>query len=130
MSMIMQRKDENMFNKTNQDPCLSTIAVAALVGGLVGAVVGLMVAPKSGKALREGIQVRTDSVLERVGDVTFYHAGTIKNQGSDLAVKGKQLADDLQTFIQESLKTKNADIDITQSETFKSDQSEPPLQEK
>lgn len=125
------------IHRTNQDPCVSTIAVAALVGGLVGAVVGLMVAPKSGKALRQGIQDRTDNVIERVGDVTFYHAGTLKNQGADLAVKGKQLADDLQTFIQESIKTKNNDIDVTQSEEFSQSneaygfvEPEPPLQEK
>lgn len=125
------------MNKTNQNPCLSTVAVAALVGGLVGAVVGLMVAPKSGRALRKGIQERTDSVIERVGDVTFYHADTLKSQGADLAGKGKKLADDLQTFIQESLKTKNVDTEVVQSEEFPQpseahgfNETEPPLQEK
>lgn len=125
------------MHKTNHIPCLSTVAVAALVGGLVGAVVGLMVAPKSGRALRQGIQERTDSVIERVGDVTFYHAGTLKSQGADLAGKGKQLADDLQTFIQESLKTKNVDTEVAQSDEFTqpsedhgSNETEPLLQEK
>ncbi len=104
------------MNRNNQDPCLSTIAVAALVGGLVGAVVGLMAAPKSGKDLRHGIQQKTDNVLERVGDATFYHANNLKHQGTDLASRGKKLADDLQSFIQESLGNKNTDSQATQSE--------------
>lgn len=102
--------------RSNQDPCLSTIAVAALVGGLVGAVVGLMVAPKSGKALRQGIHQKTDNVIGRVENVTLHHAETLKHQGADLAVKGKQLADDLQTFIQESLKNKKVTFQVSQSE--------------
>ncbi|MCO1602485.1 YtxH domain-containing protein [Desulfosporosinus nitroreducens] len=102
--------------RTDQSPSLSTIAVAALVGGLVGSVVGLMFAPKSGRALRQGIQEKTDTVLERVGDITLHHAGTLKHQGTDLATKGKRLADDLQSFIQESLKTKKADIIVSQSD--------------
>ena len=109
------------INKNNQDQCLSTVAVAALVGGLIGTVVGLMVAPKSGRDLRQGIQEKTDNVIERVGDATFYHANTLKDQGTDLAAKGKQLADDLQTFIQESLGNKNV-------KNSKDIQSEEPLE--
>lgn len=97
------------MHKTQHNTSLSTVAVAALVGGLAGAVVGLMFAPKSGKALRQGILEKADDVIEQVEDVTFHHAGALKQQGSDLVDKGKQLAEDLQTFIQESLKIKKSD---------------------
>lgn len=96
------------MHKAHQNTNLSTVAVAALVGGLAGAVVGLMFAPKSGKELRQVIYKKTDDAIERVEDVTFQHAGAIKQQGTDLVAKGKQLAEDLQTFIQESLKLKKS----------------------
>jgi len=79
------------MHKAHQNTNLSTVAVAALVGGLAGAVVGLMVAPKSGKELRQGIYKKADEAL-----------------GTDLVDKGKKLVEDLQTFIQESLKMKKS----------------------
>ncbi|WP_199242424.1 YtxH domain-containing protein [Desulfosporosinus fructosivorans] len=96
------------MHKAHRTTNLSTIAVAALVGGLAGAVVGLMFAPKSGKELRNGIYKKADDAIEHVEDVTSYHAEAIKQQGTDLVGKGKQLAEDLQTFIQESLKMKKS----------------------
>lgn len=119
--------------KTQRNNNLGTVAVAALIGGLAGAVVGLMFAPKSGKALRQGIQTKADNVLERVEDVTIHHAGALKQQGTDLVDKGKRLAEDLQTFIQD-LKFKKSDnipINIakdTQPEEILHDEDEvPPL---
>ncbi len=96
------------MHKAEQNSNLSTVAVAALVGGLAGAVVGLMLAPKSGRELRQGIYRKADDAIERVEDVTSHHAGALRQQGTDLVGKGKQLAEDLQTFIQESLKLKKA----------------------
>lgn len=95
-------------HKSEQNMNLSTVAVAALVGGLAGAFVGLMFAPKSGKELRQGIYRKADNAFEHVEDVTSHHAGALKQQGTDLVSKGKQLADDLQTFIQEALKMKKS----------------------
>jgi len=101
------------MHKAHQNTDLSTVAVAALVGGLAGAVVGLMFAPKSGKELRQGIYQKADDAIEHVEDVTSHHAGALKQQGNDLVDKGKKLAEDLQTFIQESLKLrKSGYIDI------------------
>ncbi|MDR3600973.1 MAG: YtxH domain-containing protein [Desulfosporosinus sp.] len=91
-----------------QNTSLGTIAVAALVGGLAGAVAGLMLAPKSGKALRQGIHEKTNDVIEHAEDATLHHAGALKQQGTDLVEKGKKLAEDLQIFIQESLKLKKS----------------------
>lgn len=96
------------MHKAHKTTDLSTVAVAALVGGLAGAVVGLMFAPKSGKELRKGIYKKADDAIEHVEDVTSHHAGALKQQGTDLVSKGKQLAEDLQIFIQESLKMRKS----------------------
>lgn len=96
------------MHKTEQNFNLRTVAVAALVGGLAGAVVGLMFAPKSGKDLRQGICRKADDAIEHVEDVTSHHAGALKQQSTDLVDKGKQLAEDLQTFIRESLNMKKS----------------------
>ncbi len=96
------------MHKPQQHSHLGTVAVAALVGGIAGAVVGLMFAPKSGRELRQGIYRKADDAIERVEDATSLRAGALKQQGTDLVGKGKQLAEDLQTFIQESLKLKKS----------------------
>ena len=98
------------MNRTRLSTDLSTIAAAALIGGLAGAVVGLMFAPKSGKALRQGIQEKAGNVRVKAEDITFHHTEVLKQQGTDLVGKGKKLAEDLQTFIQESLSKKTDSI--------------------
>ncbi len=119
------------MHKAHQNTNLSTVAVSALVGGLAGAVVGLMFAPKSGKELRQGIYQKADDAIEHVEDVTSHHAGALKQQGNDLVGKGKQLAEDLQTFIQESLKLRKSGyipIDIAQdTQTEESLQNKPEI---
>ena len=96
------------MHKAHQNTNLSTVAVAALIGGLAGAVVGLMIAPKSGKELRRGICQKSGNAREHVEDVTSHHVGALKQHGTDLVDKGKQLAEDLQIFIHESLKMKKS----------------------
>ncbi|MDR3541220.1 MAG: YtxH domain-containing protein [Desulfosporosinus sp.] len=122
------------MHKSQQNTNLSTIAVAALVGGLAGAVVGLMIAPKSGKELRQGLCKKSGNARERVGDVTSHRVGALKQQGTDLVDKGKHLAEDLQSFIQESLKIRksspialNTDNDIQVEEPLQ-DQPEMALE--
>ncbi|HZK55927.1 MAG TPA: YtxH domain-containing protein [Desulfosporosinus sp.] len=105
------------MHKVHQNSNLRTVAVAALVGGLAGAAVGLIFAPKSGKELRQRIYKKADDAIEHVEDATTLHAEALKQQGTNMVDKGKQLAEDLQTFIQESLKLKKSDyipIDITE----------------
>ena len=87
-------------HKVHQNNNLTTVAIAALVGGLAGAVVGLMCAPKSGKELRQGIYKKADDAIDHVEDVTSHHAEVLKQQGIDLVDIGKQLAEDVQTFVQ------------------------------
>ena len=119
------------MHRTQQNTSLSTIAAAALIGGLAGAVVGLMLAPKSGKALRQGLHEKADNVVEHAEDFTFHRAEVLKQQGTDLVDKGKKLAEDLQTFIQESIRSKKPDYiptNITNStQTNESLQTKPEI---
>ena len=118
------------MHKAHQTTNLSTVAVAALVGGLAGAVVGLMFAPKSGKDLRTGLYRKADDALEHVEEVTAHHAGALKQQGSDLVSQGKKLAEDLQAFIQESLKLKKSGyipINISNTPTANPLQTKPEI---
>ena len=64
------------MHKVHQNSNLRTVAVAALVGGLAGAAVGLMFAPKSGKELRHGLYKKADNALEHVEDryITSYRS--------------------------------------------------------
>jgi gas vesicle protein len=122
------------MHRTQQNTNLGTIAAAALIGGLAGAVVALMFAPKSGKALRQGIHDKTSDVIDHAEEATFHHAGALKQQGVDLVDKGKKLAEDLQTFIQESLKIKkpgyipiNTINDTPKTETLQPETEATPL---
>ncbi|CAA7600057.1 Uncharacterised protein family YtxH [Acididesulfobacillus acetoxydans] len=65
---------------------LGTIAAAALVGGLAGAITGLLIAPKSGRDLRSDL---AQALTERVGDPQWL-------------AKAKRLTEDLQSFLQEA----------------------------
>jgi gas vesicle protein len=110
-------------SKTHRTTNLRTIAVAAFVGGLAGTVLGLMLAPKSGKELRLGIFNKTDNAIKHVEDITTHSAEALKQQGTELVDKGKKLAEDLQTFIQEALQKKPGNIPMhtamdTQTETL------------
>ncbi|KJR47348.1 hypothetical protein UF75_2261 [Desulfosporosinus sp. I2] len=113
------------IHKADKNMELGTIVVAALVGGVAGAVVGLLLAPKCGKDLRQGIGNKADNALERVEDVTTQHVGALKQQGTDLVEKGKILAEDLQTFIQDSLRNKKSgDIPINLANDTKEEASD------
>lgn len=56
--------------KTQTNNCLGTIALAALVGGLAGAVVGLMFAPKRGKDLRQDVWKMAKNFNHRSEDIS------------------------------------------------------------
>ena len=98
-------KTPKIERKTN----LSTIAVSALVGGLAGFTAGLLLAPKSGRKSSQVTQSNAADTFGQAEDVTYQNAGAIKHRGADLVDKGKQLADDLQTFLQESWRNKKTD---------------------
>ena len=106
---------------------ICTIAAAALVGGLAGALVGLMIAPKSGKELRQDICGKASDTMNYVGGTAVHRTENLRQQSADLLLKGKRLAGDLQIFIQESLKLKknsaanDAENDASFAETPQTD---------
>lgn len=67
---------------------LGVVAAAAVVGGLAGAVVGLLLAPKTGRDLRRDLQDKAETLATQVED-------------SQWLEKGRQLAEDLHSFLKE-----------------------------
>lgn len=73
----------------NSKECsLGVIATAALIGGLTGAVVGFLMAPKTGRELRRDLQNKAETLATQVED-------------SQWLDKGRRLAEDLQSFFKE-----------------------------
>ena len=110
------------MSRDQKNTSVGTVAIAALVGGAAGALVSLMFAPKSGRALRqdilnktEGIIEQAEGIFERVEDTTFQRVESIKQRSTELVEKGKVLKEDIQIFIQDLKLTNPSYIDITQS---------------
>ena len=80
---------------------LSTVVIAALVGGIAGATVGLLLAPKSGRELREDITYKTRQTLQDLEEVTEAKVGTIQDVREDVIREGKRLVNDLKEFFGE-----------------------------
>lgn len=57
------------ISKTQTKRCLGTVALAALIGGLAGAVVGVMFAPKLGKDLRQDIRRKVKNLNQCSEDI-------------------------------------------------------------
>lgn len=80
---------------------LGTVVIAALIGGVAGAAVGLMLAPKSGRELRHDIGFKTRQTLHEIEDVAEDKVDKIQDVGEDLIREGKRLADDLKSLFSE-----------------------------
>ncbi|MDD2234331.1 MAG: YtxH domain-containing protein [Desulfitobacteriaceae bacterium] len=80
---------------------VGTVAIAALVGGIAGAAVGLMLAPKSGRELRRDIGFRARQTLNGIEGVAEEKADKIQDVGEDLLFEGRRLADDLKSLFSE-----------------------------
>ncbi|WP_088186800.1 YtxH domain-containing protein [Desulfosporosinus sp. FKA] len=94
---------------------IGSVAIAALVGGVAGAFVGLMVSPKSGEALRKDIQTKAGNLAEQVQDCTVQQTEALKETGSNLLDKGKKIKEDLQVLWQDLKPKKLNSIDIARS---------------
>lgn len=101
--------------KNEKSTSVGTIALAGIVGGVAGAFVSLMFAPKSGKELRQDIQHKAEGIIEQVEGTTLQRAEAIKQRSTDLVEKGKKLKQDIQIFIQDLRMKRPEYIDIIQS---------------
>jgi len=81
---------------------IGTVVVAALVGGLAGVLVGLMVAPKSGRALRTQLGKKAWTVIKEVDGLTGEKAvEAIQTVRQDVVREGRRLVRDVKTLVQE-----------------------------
>ena len=103
------------MSKNQKNIGIGTVAVATLIGGVLGSFVGLMFAPKSGKEMRQDIQTTVEGIIEQVEDTAFQCLETLKQRSDDLAEKGEKLKADIQLFIQDLTHQKSASIETTQS---------------
>ncbi|WP_338750729.1 YtxH domain-containing protein [Bacillus sp. FJAT-52991] len=71
--------------------------IGALIGGMVGAATALFLAPKSGKELREDINLQAGSLKERASDWT----DIARVKGYDIAVEVKDKTANLTKIVQE-----------------------------
>ncbi len=90
-----------MANEISKESGLSTVVIAALVGGIAGAAVGLMLAPKSGLELRQDIGSKTRQTFQELEEIAEEKVGTIQNVHGDVIREGKLLVDDLKAFFGE-----------------------------
>ncbi len=90
-----------MSNGVYRDHGMGTIVIAALVGGIAGAAVGLMLAPKSGRELRHDIGFKARQTIQEIEDVAEAKVDKIHDVGDDLVREGKRLADDLKKIFSE-----------------------------
>ena len=87
---------------SNERNGIGTVVLSALVGGLAGAVVGLMVAPKSGQALRAQLGKKARTVLREVEGLAGERAvDAIHTVRADMVQEGKRLVRDIGTLVQE-----------------------------
>jgi gas vesicle protein len=77
----------------SSDSSAGTAIAFLLIGLGVGAAVGLLLAPKTGRQLRKDLRRSYDDAFETVSDWTDEARGRIK----DVVDKGADLADDLRS---------------------------------
>lgn len=77
----------------SSDSSAGTAIAFLLIGLGVGAAVGLLLAPKTGRQLRKDLRRSYDDAFETVSDWTEEARGRIK----DVVDKGADLADDLRS---------------------------------
>ncbi|HWQ89033.1 MAG TPA: YtxH domain-containing protein [Desulfitobacteriaceae bacterium] len=90
-----------MSNRMCRENSMGTVVIAALVGGIAGAAVGLMLAPKSGRELRHDMRFKARQTIQEIENVAEEKVDKIHDVGDDLVREGKRLADDLKKLFSE-----------------------------
>ncbi|WP_203361456.1 YtxH domain-containing protein [Bacillus sp. REN10] len=96
----MKKNNPNYEANSNYDDgSMNTkdFLIGALIGGMVGAATALFLAPKSGKELRENINLQAGSLKERASDWT----DMARVKGYDLATEVKDKTASLTKVVQE-----------------------------
>jgi len=88
----------NACNGTTKRRNRINVAVGTTIGVVLGAVAGILLAPKSGKETRQDIIAVAEIGVEKVGEVAHKAAGFVKKEAA--AVKAK--AKDLKTHVKQS----------------------------
>ena len=90
----------------------ATVVTAALIGGLAGAVVGMLLAPKSGRELRRDISEKAHDVWDVLEDATSRKVEKVQSISEDIVEEGKRLVHDLKTVINECRKPEEPEQDL------------------
>lgn len=75
---------------------LGKFIVGALVGGVVGAALGMLLAPRSGNETREMIREELDNQMREVSDTLKEKSDTIKEKAGGLKEKVAEVASELE----------------------------------
>lgn len=78
---------ENHQNRSDEGKVGKNFLLGAFIGGVAGAVAGMLLAPKSGKELRNSINQQAGSLLDRSSQIR----GEVVEKGNDLVQKAKDL---------------------------------------
>jgi len=73
----------------------SSVFLAFILGGVVGAGITLLMAPQSGKETREKIKDMTDNLREKATD----YAGQLKDKVSSTIEQGKEFIEDKKSLL-------------------------------
>lgn len=101
-----------MSKDIQKETSVSTVVTAAFIGGLAGALVGLLVAPKSGRELREEISGKAQATWRDLEELSQEKAEMLETVRAEVSREGKRLINDLQTLIQELQHSSGQKIEV------------------
>jgi gas vesicle protein len=92
-------KNENQENRSHTNPL--TVLFGMLVGGLVGAVTMLLLAPQSGKDTRKQIQDKGIELRDRTSGYLEDTMSQLRSSADKITLEGRQKINELKQHSQE-----------------------------
>ena len=119
MNREQSQYDVNGSMKETDNSNSRDFVTGAIVGGLAGALAALLLAPKSGKELRESLNEQTSSLKDKSADLASVakekasglkdtvsqQSSTLKDKSTDLASVAKEKASDLKDTVSQQSST-------------------------